>query len=96
MKALLAKLKAWLDKPTSKAGMTAIGSAVLGALGGATSWQHAIPLVAFGGAMIAWPDNSVAQKDIEALVSDAVTAAVAVKMPAPAAASPTTTTGTTT
>ena len=70
----------WLMKPTSKAGEVAILSAVGGALSNATSWMHAIPLIAFGVAMIAFPDNTIAQKDIEGLVADAVNSAVATKV----------------
>ena len=80
----------WLSKPTSKAGEVAILSAIGGALSGATSWIHAIPLAAAGAAMIAFPDNSVAAKDIEALVSDAVNVAVATKVvPAAQVSTPT-------
>lgn len=70
---------AYLSTPTSKAGITAVLSAVVSGIAGVTSWLHVVPLVAFGIAMIAMPDNTVAQKDIEQLVSDAVDTAIAVK-----------------
>lgn len=69
----------WLSTPTSKAGMTAVLSAIVGAVSGVTTWLHAVPLVAFGVAMIALPDDTVAQKDIEELVTDAVNTSVAVR-----------------
>lgn len=76
------KVTKWLSSPTSKVGIADILTTIAGAASGATTWLHAIPLIAFGIAIIAMPDNTVAQKDVEQLVSDAVTTAVAVKAPA--------------
>lgn len=77
------KVFKWLSSPTSKAGEVAILAALGAAASGTVSWVHTLPAVAYGLVMMALPDNSVAAKDVEAVVTDAINAVAAEKAATP-------------
>lgn len=73
------KIVKWFSSPTSKAGEVAIIGAIGSATAGTISWIHALPLIAYGVVLIVLPDNTVAAKDVESIVTDAINAIAAEK-----------------
>jgi len=69
------KLLAYLNSPTSRTGEAMIAGAAVSFFSG-MPWQHAVGVALAGVVLVAIPDNSVMQKDLDALIADGVTAAM--------------------
>lgn len=78
------KILKWFSTPTSKAGEVAILAALGAVAAGTVTLVHALPAIAYGIALMAIPDNTVAAKDVQAIVTDAINFVAAEKAVAPA------------